>query len=203
MKKKLFITAIVLLGFINVNAQNINLGAKAGINIAKIIGDDTDWVDMKTSIHLGVVAEIEITEEFFFQPELLYSSQGTSYKDWEGARYTYDGKYKFNYLNIPLLAKYYVGEGISVEAGPQIGFLLSAKDDWEVQSTGETGDDKLKDYLNGIDFGLDFGVAYKLESGLNFGIRYNLGLSNIWENSDSKQKNSVIQVSLGYFFKKL
>ncbi|RZJ55928.1 MAG: PorT family protein, partial [Flavobacterium sp.] len=32
-----------------------------------------------------------------------------------------------SYLNVPIMAKYYVIEKLSLEAGPQIGFLLSAK----------------------------------------------------------------------------
>ena len=49
-----------------------------------------------------------------------------------------------------------------------------------------------------------------MESGLNFGARYNLGLSNFWDLpsdidpefgiSDFKNKNSVIQLSVGYYF---
>ncbi len=54
---------------------------------------------------------------------------------------------------------------------------------------------------NVIDFGLNFGLGYKLDSGLNFSARYNLGLSNI-DDSDSnvETKNSVFQFSVGYFF---
>lgn len=42
-----------------------------------------------------------------------------------------------------------------------------------------------------------------MESGLNFAARYNLGFSNInsGEGSDEfKNQNSVIQISVGYFF---
>ena len=197
MKKLLIFTSIVLFGFSTVYAQDINFGAKAGVNFASITGDDTDWVDSRTSLHIGVVAEIVISETFSFQPELLYSAQGGSYKESEG----YDGTLKFDYLNVPLMAKFYVGEGFSLEAGPQIGLLLSAKDDWEFISNGETGNDDWKDFMKGIDFGVNVGVGYKLEGGLNFGARYNLGLSNIWEDSgDIKSQNSVIQAYVGFFF---
>ncbi len=64
-----------------------------------------------------------ISEKFAFQPELLYSAQGSDYDDED-----FSGSVKADYLNVPLMAKYYVGEGFSLEAGPQVGLLLSAKD---------------------------------------------------------------------------
>ncbi len=198
MKKSLIIIAIVLFGFTNVNAQDVNFGAKAGVNFASITGDETDDLDMRTSLHVGVVAEIVISDKFSFQPELLYSAQGAKYKE-TGDEETY----KLDYLNLPLMAKFYVGEGFSLEAGPQIGFLLSAEVDWE--EDGDSGSVDIKDEVKGIDFGINFGVGYKTESGLNFGARYNLGLADLSDSemleADSfKWHNGVIQVSVGYFF---
>ena len=77
----------------------------------------------------------------------------------------YTGTIKLSYLNIPLMAKYYVAEGFSLEAGPQIGFLLSAKDDYNDWRYGE---DDIKEDVKGTDFGVNLGVGYKMESGLNF-----------------------------------
>jgi hypothetical protein len=193
MKKLLFFTAIVLFGFTYVSAQDVNFGAKAGVNFATITGDDVDSFSSRTAFHLGFVAEIGITETFSFQPELLYSAQGSDY-DEDG----FEGTVEVDYLNVPLMAKFYVAEGFSLEAGPQVGFLLSAKDVYD------GGEDDWKDITKGIDFGLNFGVGYKLESGLNFGARYNLGLSDVNDDpdslGDSAYKNSVIQAYVGFFF---
>jgi hypothetical protein len=193
MKKLLFFTAIVLFGFTYVSAQDINFGAKAGVNFATITGDDLDSFSSRTAFHLGFVAEIGITETFSFQPELLYSAQGSDYSE-----DSFEGSLKVDYLNLPLMAKFYVAEGFSLEAGPQVGFLLSAKDVYD------DGEDDWKDITKGIDFGLNFGVGYKLESGLNFGARYNLGLSDLNDDPDSQAdsafKNSVIQAYVGFFF---
>ena len=96
---------------------------------------------------------------------------------------------KLDYINIPLMAKLYLTDGLSIEAGPQIGFLISAKDEFDdVTTTNVSGDsttetdsgtDDIKDIVNGIDFGANLGLGYRLENGLLFGARYNLGLSNI------------------------
>lgn len=192
--KKLFIIAVITFGvIIGTNAQKTKFGAKGGVNISKLTGDDLGDLDMRTSFHIGGVAEIPISDKFAVQPELLYSAQGAkeSFED-------DDIVYKLDYLNIPVMAKYYVTDGLSLEAGPQVGFLLSSKIDWDAD--GESGSEDIKDGMNSIDFGLNFGLGYKMASGLNFGARYNLGLSDIAEDSEGSAKNGVVQVSVGYYF---
>ncbi|MCL6294386.1 porin family protein [Jejuia spongiicola] len=130
------------------------------------------------------MSEIKISEKFSFQPELLYSGQGYD------TGISTEGNIALNYLNIPLIGKYYVTKRLSLEAGPQIGFLLSTK--------GGTKD--YKDLFKTTDFGVNFGLGYKLDNGLNFGARYVLGLSNINDVGSLKNKNGVLQLSVGYFF---
>lgn len=206
MKKLLFFIAIAVMCFVNLNAQEVKFGVKAGLNLANISGDDTEDLDGRTSFHIGGVAEIMITDKFSFQPELLYSAQG--------AKSTYEDQFekeeitiKLDYINLPLMAKYYVAEGFSIEAGPQIGFLMNSEADYEYidkedPEFNESGTEDLKDEIKGIDFGVNLGLGYKLENGLNFGARYNLGLSDLWDidTGGIKNQNSVIQVSVGYFF---
>ena len=183
MKKILLLAVVTVLGFTNVNAQEIKFGAKGGLNFASISGDNTKGIDAVTSFNFGVLSEIPISDKFSFQPELMYSGQGYSFND---------NTIALSYLNIPLMGKYYLTKGLSIEAGPQIGFLLSAKN--------EKTD--VKDSFNTFDFGVNFGLGYKLDNGLNFGVRYNLGLTDInnLDNSSSKNKNGVFQISVGYFF---
>lgn len=176
----------------SMNAQEVKFGAKAGLNLASVIGDETDGLDSRTYFHLGLLGEIVISDKFSLQLELLYSAQGAK-ESFEGI----DIDLKLDYINLPIMAKFYVADGFSLELGPQVGFLMSAK------AEGEGESEDIKDFVKGIDFGANFGVGYKMESGLNFGARYNLGFSNIndGEGSDEfKNQNSVIQISVGYFF---
>lgn len=183
MKKFLLLAVVTALGFTNAKAQEIKLGVKGGLNFASLNGDNTKDIDVVTSFNFGVVSEIALSEKFSFQPELMYSGQGYSFND---------NTIALSYLNVPLMGKYYVTKGLSLEAGPQLGFLLAAKN--------EKTD--VKDAFKTFDFGVNFGLGYKLENGLNFGARYNLGLTNInnLDNSSSKNRNGVLQISVGYFF---
>lgn len=216
--KKLFLTAtLAVLGFTTMNAQEVKFGAKAGLNIASLKSDTNEFKDLdsKTSYHVGVMAELKISDKFAVQPELLFSSQGAK-KDQSselvGVKTTTEATWDFNYLNLPVMAKYYVTDGLSLEAGPQIGFLMSAEAKQKTTISGgsintenEVKED-LKDTTKSVDFGLNFGAGYKLGSGLSIGARYNLGLSNMVDSgnedvdNDVKIKNGVIQVSVGYFF---
>jgi hypothetical protein len=187
MKKLLLIFVVVWIGFPALQAQEFNFGAKAGVNFADITGDNADG-DVRTSFHLGLVAEIPFAEKFYFGPEVLYSSQGTK----DG-----DDHLKLDYIQIPLMARYYVSEGFNFELGPQLGFLVKA----DAELDGETED--VKDLFKDFEYGINFGLGYKLTNGLFFQGRYNLGLANIndfEEFDDSKIHNSVIQFSVGFMF---
>lgn len=188
MKKLILCAAIAAFGLSNVNAQEVKFGAKAGVNFASLSGDDADGLDGRTSFHIGGVVNIGISEKFAVQPELVYSSQGAK-GSFEGV----DVDYNFDYINLPVLAKFTVAEGFSIEAGPQVGFLMSAK----LKAEGDSLD--VKDDLKGIDFAGAIGLAYQMETGLNFSARYNLGLANIAD-GEGDIKNNVIQISVGYMF---
>ncbi|MBC5841109.1 PorT family protein [Flavobacterium sp. F-380] len=181
MKKILLVAVLAVLGFVSGNAQEIKFGAKAGLNFASVRGENSDVYDTVTAFNLGAVAEIPLSEKISFQPEILFSGQGYSFGNDIAA---------LNYLNVPLMGKYYVTKGLSLEAGPQVGFLLSAK----------TDNADVKNLFKKIDFGVNAGLGYKLENGLNFSARYNLGLSNISSVANTTNKNAVVQLSVGYFF---
>ena len=210
MKKVLF-AAVAVFAFGTANAQDMSFGAKAGLNVSNLTGDIEDTKSL-IGAHVGVFAEFKITDKFSFQPELLYSMQGakTEFTEVEGDSYSYkeESKIKLSYINIPLMAKFYVSEKFSLEAGPQVGFLMSAKNDFEISETidGDTdsfsSEEDIKDSLKGIDFGLNLGLSYDFTENLFAGARYNLGLTDL-NDTDAENfeiKNSGFQVSVGFRF---
>ena len=173
-----------------------NLGLTTGLNMASVNGEDTDNFNARTGMFFGGFAELCVTNEFAVQPELFYSMQGAKYSQSDG----YDGTFKLDYINLPIMAKIKVVDELYIQAGPQIGFLLSATD--EFKSTNDSGEDDIKDSLKNLDFGANIGLGYQFESGLNFGARYNFGLSNINDVAgfDVKNQNGVFQFSVGFKF---
>jgi len=213
--KKILLIILATAGIAFVQAQeNVQFGLKSGLNFASLNGDSSDEInlDPRIGFHIGGFVEIPVSEKFSFQPELLYSTQGAKLKDTDdfGAGLgdvEIDGVFKLDYINIPLMAKFYAAEGFSIEAGPQIGFLVSSESETDATfNNGQTISNKedLKEFTSSIDFGINLGIGYKLESGLNFGARYNLGLSNVNDGDGSggvKDRNGVFQISIGYLFK--
>ena len=202
--KKILCVAFAAFGFLFTSqAQEVKFGAKGGLNLFNRYGDNVGNTDFRTSFHVGGVAEIKFTEKFSLQPELLFSSQGSKYdlildgfpeiNAPEGTKATLTEK--LNYINLPVIAKYYVAKGLSLEAGPQLGFLASAKRDLEF--SGDTMDFDVDDEYDSFDFGLNFGLGYKLDNGLFFNGRYNLGLTNI---TDNNVRNEGFQFSVGFMF---
>lgn len=213
MRKLLLLIVVLALGYTTVQAQEIRFGAKAGVNLASIGGEDVEDLDGRTSFHVGGLVEIPISEKFAIQPELLYSAQGAKREDFFMGT-TYKDKLKLDYINIPIMAKYYVVDGLSIEAGPQFGILISAKGETEMSEGGdsESHSEDLKDSFKTLDIGLGLGAAYRLNNGIFFSARYIFGVSDITEDEEydlgfgmvvvdrSKSHNNVFQISAGYSF---
>ena len=186
---KLLLTTVAVFALTTVTAQDITFGAKAGVNLAAAAVGDKFEANTVTSFHIGATVEFAISDTFSVQPEVLYSLQGADVDDIT---------INTNFINLPIMAKYYVTEGLSLEAGPQIGFLIKAN----AKEKDSSISFDVKDSFKSIDFGFNIGAGYKLESGLNFALRYNLGLTDISnsDNEDAKWKNRVLQFSVGYTF---
>ncbi len=191
--KKIVLLAVALFTFSLMNAQ-FSLGAKAGVNLASwnMSEDDDDVLKGRIAYHVGVVAEISLSDQFSVQPELLYTSLGPKV-DFDEVD---DFRYVVDYLSIPVMVKYYPVEGLGIEIGPQVGFLLGAK------ATNGDEEEDFKDEMESIDFGVGFGAGYKLEMGVFFNARYVLGMTNIVSEleDDDFVKNNVFQFSVGYMF---
>lgn len=206
--KKLLLSAIALMAFGLSNAQETKFGLKGGLNISNFTGD-TEGLDFKSRVgfNVGGFVAIKFSEKFTLQPEVLYSAQGANIDNFgaeiEGNFYTADVKFKLAYINIPVMFKYYAAEKFNIEAGPQIGFLTSAKTSTKVNGFNQTVEQDVKDNFESIDFGVNFGVGYDFTEHFSAGARYNIGLSNIAKTEagdDTKLHNSVFSLGIGYKF---
>jgi hypothetical protein len=172
--KKLVLTVFAACLVFAASAQ-FKGGIKAGANLANLGGDVED-TDMLFAFHFGLYGQFGLSEALTLQPEVLYYGAGAK---------SGDDDLKINYLAIPVMFKYNVGETLNIQAGPQLGLLMG------------TDPSELKDALKGTDFGLNLGL------GAGFGkfsvdARYSIGLANIYDGDEVEIKNNVIQISLGY-----
>jgi len=185
MKKTVIVfTLICVILPLAVNAQLLQFGIKGGVNFANYTGGLVEGIDFKNivSYHAGLVAEINIFNNFAIQPELLYSTQGSELKGL-GEQI----KNELGYLSLPVLAKFYLTDnGLSLEAGPQFSVLVSERNEIDTSDT------------NTFDFGVAGGLSYKLTKRFFVSGRYVAGLTDVKKDADVK--NSVIQLSVGIMF---
>jgi len=185
--KKIIFTAAAVFAMTFANAQDkkggssdIKFGVKAGYVNANY-GSDADEGDARSGFYLGGLVDLKVSEKFHVQPELLYTMEGNG-----------EDEFDLNFVRIPVMAKFYVADAFSIQAGPQFGFLA--------------GGGQAKDFMKSFDFGLGIGAGYELESGLFFDARYNFGLTDINDFpagsglEDFKITQNSLNIGLGYRF---
>lgn len=174
MMKKIVFTLFAVCIMFAASAQ-FKGGLKAGLNFANLSGDVSGNSTL-TSFHFGVYGQKALSDALTLQPELLYYGAGTSFDS---------DDVKINYLMIPIMFKYGLGDKFNIQAGPQIGFLMS------------TDPSDTKDILKGTDFGLNLGAGVSFGK-LSVDARYSIGLANIADADGFELKNNVIQLSVGF-----
>tara|TARA_R110002020_G_scaffold42212_8_gene123969 strand:- start:1467 stop:2066 length:600 start_codon:yes stop_codon:yes gene_type:complete len=199
MKKLIVLAGIFILGTGAMQAQEfIQFGAKGGVNFSTITGDDFDSPDSRTSFNVGLLAEIPVSDRFSVQPEVLYSGQG-----FDAARFDQDNafdndeniEYQLDYIQVPVLAKIYLVEGLSAQVGPSFNFKVNEEID--SQPNDDAGDIDL-DSAKDFEFGGAAGLEYKFNNGFLIQGRYTYGFSETFEDSDAH--NSLFQLGVGFMF---
>ena len=201
MKKILFIVAATLFVSTGAFAQRkdygFEWGVKAGFNLTNIT--DLSEAKFMPSFAAGLFGEYVFNDYLGVQAELLYALEG--FKTGDLVEFTdfvfEDGNDKRGYIQLPIFAKLYVLDGLSIDVGPRFGYAVSAK----VSADG--GVDGLKNYydsenFNKFDVAAVLGASYKFRFGLDVFARYNLGFTKVWDDMD--YKNRSILIGVGYRF---
>ena len=184
MKNTLLSLSFLFILTIVTKAQT-TFGLKAGANIANLkasVENVSVTLDSKLGFHGGLFFTIPAAKNFSIQPEVVYSMEGAEHDQT-------NNEFTLHCLNLPVMFQYN-SSGFIVEAGPQLGFLLSAK---------ENGMDATDGYENvNIAFGL--GATYRMSQGVGFSARYNLGLTGVAkdDSQDVVIKSNVIQLGLTF-----
>ncbi|MDQ3190869.1 MAG: PorT family protein [Bacteroidota bacterium] len=184
----LAMSTITLIG--TVGAQHINLGVKGGANLYNIHNGNGTRHDSKFGFHAGLLGHIHINKHFGLQPEVYYSNQGAKHTFANNVTY-----FNLNYINVPVLFQYMVGDGLRFQAGPQLGFLVNS----ESKHNDVVVDHNRK--LNSLDYGITLGMSYVFKSNFGIDARYNTSLSNIYADSSVNSTNKGFQIGLFYLIK--
>ena len=193
MKKLLLFTILAVFSF-SVNGQNqgdLNVGVKAGANIATFTGEATDDHDVSslTSFNAGFLMRYFFIKSLAFQAELLYGGHGG--KESFNNNLT---TYRFASLFLPLMINYYISS-FYFTGGPTLSYLLTA----QVKSMGNTYNNL--DYYKRFNIAIALGLGYMITNSIGFDARYNWGLNDINENSGGAAlHNNILMFSLFFLF---
>jgi len=189
----------VALGTIGMNAQDLHYGVKAGTNfsVQSEIGDLYNNNEFRTGLNAGIFGKYELSDKVFLQSEINYEQKGSSYKNTTA---------KFDYLTIPVLVGYSMGESgnsalkFNIYAGPYAGILINAESVVEIDGVDETTD--LKEQTNNAEIGImgGFVVKYPInDKSIFLDFRLGLGLSP-YDIDNNEPKNKYVGISLGLEF---
>lgn len=145
------ITLLFIVIFSTVNAQDNEerFGIKGGLNITFFNVDDNGlgtFATSETGFYGGVFVEFPIDDFLAIQPEALYISVGD-----------------FNFLNVPIYAKYEVANNLYLLAGPSANYFFDF-------------------FTNKFKVGADISSSYNITTDLDVHVKFALGLQELAPN---------------------
>jgi hypothetical protein len=189
----LFISCLIVTGIFNASAQrSVYFIPKVGINITNITNTHGDWTP---GMNLGFGIEWLIKQKIGIEAGLYYSEYGA--KNIAIPPLNDKQTVELSYLQIPIVAKYYLLNGLHIFGGAQAGYRLS---------------DLVKPISTNIAYNKDFvfdglaGIGYQFNFGLMFSAGYILGINSIGQpiyaanNNSYNRRNQAFLFNMGWRF---
>lgn len=137
--------------------------------------------EARTGLVIGAEGEYYTTTPWLsVSAALLYQQQGWKLKK--------GGDYNVDFINIPVLANFYVAKGFALKIGLQPGFVVSADKD-------------IKDDCNTLNLALPVGLSYEFKNGITLDLRGAAAITKLNKNGDKlKWYNDGGMLTIGYKF---
>jgi hypothetical protein len=204
LKIKLTIIGILFFSYVDLNAQSFDLGVVAGFDVASL--HLTNSSESNFIYEISPIATYNINGYLSFKNKSFWGfsvEPGVIRKGWNQSYNTNDPKNKMRlyYLQMPILSDFYLSDRLYLSIGPEINYLLSAKNKYE----SNTQD--IVEYLNRFELSGMAAISFKINETVSTSFRYSHGLTEvskdiIWTNSeienpnDSKDFNQYFQIIL-------
>ncbi len=163
---------LTVVSFFQIQAQGkIEFCASGGYFLRTINGSlagfDIDMGD-GSGFYLGLIADITVSDVFHVQSELTYANIDD-----------------VGFLQLPIMAKYFVSEKFNIQAGPQITYTL---------------EDVIDDFTK-LNIGLAIGAGYDFNEEFFVQTRFAFQLNDYFTgNGDFSSKINFLNVGIGYRF---
>lgn len=198
MKRFIFIMLCAAIATSSSAQSRFGYGPKVAFNLSSVNLDNIGATSVDNKMRVGVAfggfASFQVNNWMGLQAEAMYSIQGAKLK-FPTENGKLNGKLIANYINVPILAKFYPIEGMHIHVGPEVSFLVKKK----LERDGTKMD---VDFHN-VDFSIAIGAGYEFDFGMTIDVRYNIGMVDILKKVDDQKirsKNGVIQLGVGWKF---
>ena len=185
--------------------KQFTFGPKIGVDYTHFWGKNA-YHGGQLNYQAGLFMEYRFTSRFSIAPEVVFAAQGGKYevKDYNDGDGYFDAKFteNVNYINIPVMFKYYVTPALSIDLGPQLGINVYSKYTVESKDKNLNINETLdqKDDTKTIDVGVGLGLTYNITNDVFVQGRYTLGLTDVFDKSWDTGKNGNAQIAIGYRF---
>ena len=185
MKKQFLIVFAVLFTTMSYAQMGLDVGIKAGGTFANL----TDMTDSstKTGFVGGGFVTIKFSDKIAIQGDLLYSQQGAEFDS---------EKINLDYINFPIVFKYYIIKRVNIQAGPQFGTVVNDNLD---EIFGSNFDFNSFDVTGIVGIGVDLPLNFRVTGRYGFGLS-DISFVNNGVTIDTNTKNSVFSLTAGFSF---
>ncbi|MDX1470359.1 MAG: porin family protein [Flavobacteriaceae bacterium] len=170
---KLLTTTLILLFFTIIGfAQETYYGFRAGLNYSTLNFDSNDDdVDGRYGLVVGGFIDHEFSEKLSLLAELQYSAEGAKQRE-----------LRADYIQLPLMLRYKIGEWFKVGLGPQGAIKVWSHEDG----------------FQNVVFSGVAGIEYMFTDELFFDLRYSFGLSDVLDDEiPLDARNNYVQLGFG------
>ena len=174
---------------------NIEFGPKIG---ASITGFRTPRrfaegdLSPRLLAHFGAFGSATVADRLRLQGELLFSLQGaTEFSEFANSKI----RISVNYLNVPIILKYELIDGLWVYVGSQPGILLASKG--KVLEGQFEGTYDNKDDTRALDLAFLLGASFEIIDNVVIEARHNIGVLDLDKDAPIF-RNRVFHISVGY-----
>ncbi len=173
--------------------KSFRMGPRIGMNVSGFTGEGND-AKYKTGFTVGLAAEYSFAKWFALSGDVMFSQQGARQKAFGTVT-----KMNLNYLNIPIMANFYIIDNLALKVGVQPGFNVMAR--------AKVSEDKtivirnIKENVSVFDFSIPVGISYDFMNSFRVEARYAIGITDISkprETGRDKMTNSVFTITLGW-----
>lgn len=174
--------------------EPLTWGVKAGTNIADFYGNGVQNSDTRTAFSGGIFFNYRFHDYWALQPEVLFSAKGADLATGITGENS-PVKYELGYLDVPVLAKFYIPTGSAFSpnlyAGSNVGFKLY----------GDANERDIDEELKTVDFGIAFGAGLDVNISsrpadlirtVGLDLRYTLGLTDLFDTSEEPSASNGV-----------